>query len=554
MATEQVSTGVPGLDDVLSGGYLPGCPTLVMGQPGCGKTLLLLQFLADGAKQGHRAVCATCSEAPERMLAYMVALGHPAEAWVRDGRLVMVDLRPEPGEVVLGALDQEVVKIRLDAALAEGGVIAPEARLGIDDLNRLAYAFNPDGVARVQTLALLRLLRESGITTIMSAADDAATRAALIDYAVDAVIGLRQTVAARLMTRTLRVLKMRGVPHGTNEYPFMIDSHGPSLLPPARGMGGHRSREGLVSTGHERLDTLLGGGLYRGGSVMVSGTSGTGKTTLLGQIAQGLCTDGRRVIYVTLEQDQSELIHDFKGVGIDVEPHRATGRLRFHRARSVDCSLEEHLIRIVRLAEAEAPDAIFVDAVTSFADLDSVAAVKSMVLRLIDACKSRGVMVVLTELLADAAGMASSLGLSSMLDAWIRLELHRQTSEYVRLIRVLKGRGVRTSQQIKEFQITSAGIAIDDPYLGGGAFVFGTEKLIREREDHRERIALERRLEQLRRELEVLPQAYDARVDQTVLERDKAIESLREEIETLRTRLAASKSSEEAVREARGQP
>ncbi|WP_170294892.1 ATPase domain-containing protein [Roseospira navarrensis] len=548
----QVGTGVPGLDNVLSGGYLAGCPTLLMGQPGCGKTLLLLQFLAEGARNGERVVCATCSEAPERLIGYMVALGHPADDWVRDGLLKMVDLRPEPGEVVVGALDLEVVKVRLDAALAVGGAIPPGARLGIDDLNRLAYAFDADGAAGPQTLGLLRLLRESGITTVISAADVPATRVTMVDYAVDAVIELRQTVEARLMTRTLRVTKMRGAGHGTNEYPFMIDEAGPTLMPPTQGQGHHRSRDGMVSTGHGRLDELLGGGLYKGASLLVSGSSGTGKTTLLGQLAHGLSEGGASVVYLTLEQDESELIHDFAGCGIDLAPHLASDRLRFRRARSVDCSLEEHLIRITRMVEREQPDALIVDAITSLADLDSLMAVKSMVLRLIDACKSRGVMIVMSELLSDASDMVSSLGLSSMLDTWVRLELARESSEYVRLIRILKGRGARTSQQIKEFQITGDGIRIEDPYVGAGTFVFGTAKVIREDQERREKANMTARLSRLRRDLEVLPGSFDAKVNEIVIERDKALEAIREEIESLQTRISDMDQGEATVSAARG--
>jgi len=487
------------------------------------------------------------------MVAYLESLGHPAEVWVREGLLVVVDLRPEPGEVVVGPLDQEVVKIRLDAALAVDGVIAPGARLGIDDLNRLTHAFDPDGTARTQTLSLLRMLRESGITTVISAADDPATRASLVDYAVDAVIELRQSVENRLMTRTLRVLKMRGVGHGTNEYPFMIDHNGPSLMPPNLGGGDHKSRLGKVSTGHDRLDFLLGGGLYRGGSLMISGTSGTGKTTLVGQISKGLCAAGRSVIYLTLEQDESELVHDFAGVGIKLAPYLSSGAMRFRRTRSVDCSLEEHLIRTARLIESEKPDALIVDAITSLGDLDSIAAVKAMALRLIDACKSRGVLIIMTELLNDAQDSMSHLGLSSLLDAWIRMELHRQSSEYVRLIRVLKGRGARTSQQVKEFCITDDGIQIQDPYLGSGAFVFGTEKVIREEEERRDLVRLEGRLERLRRELDVVPNTFDTRLKQTLLERDRALESLREEIEALEARLTDAQHGAEAVRAARGE-
>ncbi|SDH20757.1 circadian clock protein KaiC [Roseospirillum parvum] len=552
MGFSQVSTGVPGLDAILSGGYLKASPTLIMGQPGCGKTLFLLQFLADGAARGERSVCATCTESPERLHEYMGALGHPVDQWSAEGLFSIVDLRPVPGEVVTGSLDQTVVKVRLDAALAAGGADPSAGRLAIDELNRLAYAFDSAGVAREQTLALLRELRDSRITTLISSADTTAARDSLMDYAADAVIELRQTIEHRLMTRTLRVTKMRGVPHGTNEYPFMIDQQGPSLMPITNTEGHHRSRQGMVSTGHARLDPLLGGGLYRGGSLMITGTSGSGKTTLCGQLANGLCGGGLKVTYLTFEQDESELRHDYEGVGINVAPHLDAGRLNFVRARSVDCGLEEHLIRLARMIQTERPDALIIDAVTSMTDLGDPQAVKSMLLRLVDTCKSQGVLIVMIELLGDAQNSVSEMGLSSLLDTWIRLELHRQDGEYVRLVRVLKSRGANASQQIKEFRITDQGIVIEDPYVGQGSFVFGTEKLLREQADARDLEIKNRRLTRLREELALLPNTFEAQLAQTRIERDRALDSLKSEIDDLEQSIRATTHDARALSAARG--
>jgi circadian clock protein KaiC len=332
----------------------------------------------------------------------------------------------------------------------------------------------------------------------------------------------------------------------------MIGAEGPCLMPATLGEGHHRSREGMAETGCAKLDEMLGGGLHLGSSLMVSGSSGTGKTTLVGQIAVGLCASGHKVTYLSLEQDASELIHDYTGVGIDVRTHLDTGALQFRRMRPVDCSLEEHLIRIARTIEADRPDVVVLDSITSLAGLDRMPAVKSMVLRLIDFCKSRQVMIILTELLVDSQDMVSELGLSSLLDAWIRVELWRQLSEFVRLIRVLKGRGAKTSPQIKEFRITKQGISIEDPYIGSGTFVFGTEKLIREHEERRETAALHARLERLRRELEMLPQTFDVRLQETALQRDKALAALQDEIEALETKVSESDDVKSTVLSARG--
>ncbi|SDE49993.1 circadian clock protein KaiC [Rhodospira trueperi] len=553
MEFQQATTGVPGLDKVLNGGYLRGCPTLFIGQPGCGKTLFLLMFLAEGARQGMRSVCATCTETPERLQAYLRALGHPVDDWLTEGTLAFVDLRPLPGEVMHGGLDQEIVMVRLATALKKDDGICPGARLAIDDMTRLAYGFHQaDAVAREHTHKLLQLLRGSEVTTLISVSDTVATRNTLVDYVADAVIELSQSVEGRLMTRTLRVMKMRGVNHGTNEYPFMIESQGPMLVPVTALNVGHASRSGMISTGHERLDGMLGGGLYRGGSMMVSGTSGTGKTNLCGQVALGLCSQGLRTLYLSFEQDQSELQHDFKRIGLDTEPKVRDGSLSFARFRSVDHGLEDHLIRIAHLLTTTEADAIVIDAISAFADLGDHRAVKNMVLRLVDLCKTRGISCIMTELLSNENEATSSLGLSSLLDVWARLELYRQKGEYIRLIRVLKGRGANTSQQIKEFRITENGLEIEDPYVGSGSFVFGTEKLIREQAERHENNAAAARLEHLNRQLEAIPQSFDARFAQVQLERDEALNSLRSEIARVELALNAAAKDAQSILLARG--
>jgi circadian clock protein KaiC len=373
-----------------------------------------------------------------------------------------------------------------------------------------------------------------------------------VDYAVDAVIELRQTVENRLMTRTLRVTKMRGVGHGTNEYPFLIDECGPSLMPVTDLDGHYQSRRSMVSTGHARLDALLGGGLYKGSSLMLTGTSGTGKTTLAGHIAVGLCDAGLKVLYATFEQDESELDHDLGKVGIDLRRHLDSGALTIQRVRSVDYGLEEHLIRKTKLIDDENLEVLVLDAVTALSDLGALSKVKSMVLRLLDACKSRGVMVIMTELLGDSQDSVSVLGLSSLLDAWIRLEQHRQNSEFVRLIRVLKGRGAKTSQQIKEFRITETGLEIEDPYIGGGRFVFGTEKLIQEQKDRQAATEQAQQLERLKRELGALPAAHEAHLVQLRLDQERAEADLKARIAALEDRENETDINRSALREVRG--
>ncbi len=552
MSVDQIGSGVPGLDRVLAGGYVAGTPTLLLGPAGCGKTLFLLQFAAETAARGQRAVFATCTESPERLASYMEALGQPVDRILADGLLVFVDLRPIHDEMVEGQYNLDVVKVRIDAALRVNGRTPEDARLCIDDLNRLAYAFDPEGIARETTLALLRLLRDANVTTLITMGVDDPERVTPVTYAVDTIIELNQTVENRLMTRTLRVPKMRGVGHGTNAYPFLIDESGPRLIPITGMDSVYQSRGDKVSTGHTRLDELLGGGLFRGSAVMITGASGTGKSTVLGQLAVGLCAAGMTGLYLTFEQDKTELCHDLGGVGLDVGTLIETKRLDIQLVRSVDYGLEEHLIRITRVVLEERPGYLIIDAVTALNDLGKTSAVKGMLLRLIDVCKANAITLIFAELLTDTEQTGSILGLSSLLDVWIRVELYRQSGEYVRLIRVLKGRGAATSSQLKEFRISSDGIAIEDAYTGAGSYVFGTEKLMREQVEAFERDEAQQQLGRLKKEMSQLPITFDARVAQTELEREAAMESLRTEIATLERRVAGLANDAEHVRIARG--
>lgn len=536
----QVSSGVAGLDHILAGGYLAASPTLLIGQPGCGKTLFLLSFLAAGAADGQRSVCATCTEAPERLIAYMDALGHPVDSWIDDGLLRFVDLRPVPGETVIGDFDLDAVMARMTSALEAGGHKATEGRLAIDDLNRLSYAFDDERHASHTTNVLFRSLRESGITTLISASDSAQTRATLADYTADAVISLSQSVANRLMTRILRVDKLRGVGHGTNEYPFLIDATGPRLMPVTSVARSSNARREMVSTGLPDLDTLLGGGMYRASSVMVSGSSGTGKSTLLGQMALGLASTGLHGSLYTFEQDPVELLHDWAGVGIRLDKLVESGAVDIRRARATERGLEEHLIRIARHVQDARLDFLIIDPVSAFTDVGDPISVKTMLVRLVDICKGFGTLVIFSELMSEATNIGlSTMALSSLLDAWLRLELHRQGDEYIRLLRILKSRGAKTSGQIKEFRITPDGLVIEDPYLGDGTFVFGTEKLIRRHADARRIRSLSDSLARLKRRMDILTRDYESRLSQTAFERDEALAATKAEIEDLETKIAA---------------
>jgi len=530
---ERLSSGVFGLDEILGGGYPAGSPVLVMGGPGCGKTLFLLCFAARSVEAARPTILATTTEAPDRLRRYAASMGHDLNTAEEKGALHLLDLRQAANETVSGAFDLDAVFVRLENAARKMNVDLGACCIALDEFNRLAYAFDDLGAAREPTLALLRKLRDSGATILISAGETRAVVDSLVDYAVDGVINLSQQVKNRLMTRVLRVSKLRGVAHGTNEYPFLIDGQGPSVMPVSAVSRDYNARGEIVSTGNEALDDALGGGLYRGSALMITGTSGTGKTTIAAAIVKGLCEAGLSGGYFSFEQSRHELEHDLGQLDPSFQAMFGNQRLTVDHLRAVEHGLEDHLIRTARWVGEHEPGFLVLDPISSLMDIGDPTAVKMMLVRLVDLCKLKGVLVIMTELLTDSGGGVSRLGLSSLLDAWVRLELKPEAGEHLRLMRVLKSRGAANSTQVKEFEIGAGGVRILDPYIGPGGVAFGVERLRQEQADQRAVTQRRERLEQLQRRLEALPKTYAAKETDLQWERDQQLSELREEIRSL---------------------
>ncbi len=509
MKNHKISSGLKGLDTILNGGYPAASPTLIKGGPGTGKTVFSLGFAHAQLQQGGSAVIATCDESPERLVGYMDKFGMQGSAHLASGKLLILDFRPNLDETVVGEYDLSPILLRISYAIEKSNAEI----LVIDSLQNLMMGL---GVTepRKEILELFDWVREKGVTTLvtMSAAQDGLQPSLLEEYAVDCVIHLSQNLNNQLMTRYLRVLKMRGSAHGSNSYPFSLNHSGVSLLPITATRLDHRMMTDRVSTGIPRIDNMLGGeGYFKGASLMISGRSGSGKTIFANTMAHQVLQQGAKAIYVTFEESESDMIRNLQSVGIDLTEYCDSGQLVIHSGRAIEMGLEDHLITIIDLVDKTSPELLVLDPVSALIDMGSSQMVKMLMIRFISYIRELGSSLLLTELLPDASDDYSELAISSLVDTWFRLRQVESNGELNRLINVVKSRGSKTSNQVKEFTIGEKGIVIEDPYIGEGNLVVGSAKMSRVKQDQEEAERKRFELEQVEQALSRLQTAYESK-------------------------------------------
>jgi circadian clock protein KaiC len=509
MDNNKITSGLKGLDTILNGGYPLGSPTLLKGGPGTGKTVFSLSFVHALLRQEEAAVIATCDESPRRLVGYMDDFGMSGSKHLDEGRLLVRDFRPNLSETVVGEFDLSPILLRISNAIETSGAKV----LVIDSLqNMLAGIGKPE--PRQELLELFDWVRDKGVTTLvtMSGPETVGQTSLLEEYAVDCVIHLSQNLENNLMTRYLRVLKLRGSSHGSNNYPFSLTNDGVSLLPVTATRLDKQMQVARVSTGIKRIDEMLGGeGYIKGASLMISGRAGSGKTILASTMMTQVLEEGGKAIYVSFEESESELKTNLQSVDLNLTQHVDSGQLLIHSGRAIEKGLEDHLISIIELVDRESPELLVLDPVSALMDMGSSKQVKMLMIRFISYIKEQGTSLVLTELLPDVSEDYSDLAISSLVDTWFRLRQVESNGELNRLINVVKSRGSRTSNQVKEFTIGDEGISVEDPYIGDGTLVVGSAKSARIEQDLEE-IELKRyELEEVQQALATLEDAYNSR-------------------------------------------
>ena len=458
-------TGVPGLDDITVGGLPAGRPTLICGGPGSGKTLLGITFLVNGATQfGEPGVLMTFEQNAEELAADVASLGYDLPSLIADGKLVVDYVHVERSEIEeTGDYDLEGLFVRLEHAISSVGA----KRLMLDTVESLFGGLPNETILRAELRRLFRWLRDRGVTVVLTGeqGEGTLTRHGLEEYVTDAVIQLDHRVHEQISTRRIRIVKYRGSHHGTNEYPFLIDERGVSVLPVTALALGHDVSQERVSTGLPTLDAMLDGqGFFRGSTVLLSGTAGTGKTTLAAHFADATCRRGERCHYCLFEESPHQMMRNMTSAGVDLAPWVEKDLLRFHADRPSRFGLETHLLVLQREIETFRPHAVVIDPMTNLMSVGTGADVRSMLTRMIDFLKVHQITAVFTGLTHVGTEIESSeVMVSSLIDTWVLMSAEMVDRRRQRAVCVLKSRGMPHSDEMTEFKFTSNGIEITSP-------------------------------------------------------------------------------------------
>ena len=537
-------TGIRGLDEITGGGLPRGRSTLVTGGTGSGKTLMGLQFLVAGAREyGEPGVLVTFEESVGKVSANVASLGFDLDGLQRDGLLVVHAFRVDSAEIVeSGEFDFEPLLALLDDTIERIGA----KRVVLDTIEHLFGAFPSQAIVRAELGRLFRRLEDRAVTALVTGerVGNALTRHGIEEYVSDCVIVLDHRMHEEVSTRRLRIVKYRGSAHGTNEYPFLISGHGFVVLPITSVTLDYGASEDRISTGVARLDHMLAGGLFRGSTILVSGTMGTGKSTLGAHLINAACARGERALLVLFEESPDQVIRNMRSVGLDLGRWVEAGLLRMWAARPTAFGLETHLAILTELIEELAPAVAVLDGIASLTHGPTGPEVTSMLARQIDLLKAAGITTMATTLAPeDDTSMA---GISSLADAWLLLRNVESDGERNRLLYVLKSRGSAHSNQAREFVLTDHGAELVDVYVGPAGVLTGSGRLVQEAQERGAELRQDEELMRRRRELR--RGIVEAEAQLAVLQDDLAAE--RAELERIDTREQRQATDAKAARSA----
>jgi len=516
-------TSIQGLDEITGGGLPKGRPTLICGGAGCGKTLFAMEFLVRGATlYNEPGVFISFEETEKELTANVASLGFDLDNLVKRNKIWLEHIHIVRGEIEQsGEYDLEGLFIRIHHAVESIGA----KRVVLDTIETLFTGLPNSHILRSELQRLLRWLKRKGVTTIITAerGEGTLTRQGLEEYVSDCVILLDHRVNDQSSIRRLRIVKYRGSTHGTNEYPFLIDEDGFSVLPVTSLGLNYSSSHERISTGIPRLDTMLSGkGYFRNSTVLVSGTAGTGKTSIAAQFVEAACKRGERVLYFTFEESPSQLVRNMRSIGINLEPWVKKGLLQFHAARPTLYGLETHLTTSIKLINQFKPAVVVLDPINAFVMGENQTEVKTMLLRLVDYLKMKQVTAFFTSLSsADDNMETTDIYISSLIDTWLLLRDIEIGGERNRGLYVLKSRGMAHSNQIREFRLTDHGIELLDVYVGAEGVLTGSARLSQETKDEAEQLlrqqeigskqfGLERKRDAMEAQIVVLRSEFEA--------------------------------------------
>ena len=510
---EKSSSGINGLDEITEGGLPKGRPTLICGSAGCGKTLFAMHFLVHGAEIGEPGVFVSFEETQEELEQNFSSLGLDLKTLEEQGKFSVEYIYLERSEIEeTGEFDLEGLFIRLAYAVEKIGA----KRIVLDTLEALFSGLPNEFILRAELRRLFAWLKSQGLTAIITGerGENALTRYGLEEYVADCVILLDNPVTNKISTRNLRIMKYRGSSHGSNEYPFLIDADGISVLPITSLMLEHQAPNQIIPTGIPRLDSMLGNkGFYKGSSVLITGAAGNGKSSLAAIFADNTCKNGNKCLYFAFEESPKQIIRNMRSIGIDLKPWIDKGLLKFHSTRPTLYGLETHLVTINKQVNDFQPDVVIFDPISNLITVGTRDEVKSMLTRLIDFLKNQEITTLSTSLRLMGE-LETDIGVSSLMDTWIDLKALETDGERNRTIDIIKTRGMFHSNQVREFKITNNGIKIIDLYLGPSGMLTGSARISQISNERADKLKRQQEIERKQRKLEQKRQTMNAKINE----------------------------------------
>ncbi|MFW6299080.1 MAG: circadian clock protein KaiC [Bacillota bacterium] len=456
---EKISSGIKGLDAIMDGGLPKGKTTYAIGQAGCGKTMLAMQFLYSGAESKEAGLFISFEETKEDLIDHFENTVFDLKAMMETGLLTFdAVFFNDNAYTESEAFTLEGLMIRLDYLIKK----TQAKRVVLDSFKALFERFGGPVNFRFELTRLIAWLKKQGVTTLITGSD-AGNGLGVEAYVVDCVLLLDQRVKGQLSTRRLRVLKYRGSKHESNEYPYTITEGGFVLTPLSSLSLNHEVLRERISTGIESLDTMFENkGYYRGASILISGEAGAGKSSLAAHFLYSLCKKGRKGMLFQFEESESQIIRNMRSIGLDLEPFVEQGLLKIHSVRPTHLSLESHLLNMFQAVDRFQPDALIMDPISSFWSSDEDFGIKSLMTRIIDYLKTRQVTGMFTHLMHGTASLeAQNTMISSLIDTWIVLRNREKASKRVRDLFIVKSRGMAHETNIHPFRITHQGFMIE---------------------------------------------------------------------------------------------
>jgi circadian clock protein KaiC len=519
----KVPTNIHGLDVVTKGGLPQGRCTLIAGGPGCGKTVLALQILVNGAKQGEPGIFVAFEEDAARIVINSATFGWDLPD-LENKKLFFLDGKPRPDDIWAGDFDLSGMLAVLKAKADQLGA----KRIVFDSVDVLLSLLDNPQAERRELFRINDWLVSNEMTGIVTCKNNDSGLSGLdykdfMQYMVDCVINLTHEMDDRVAHRSLRILKYRGSGFFSGEVTFLLGENGAEIIAFSEDQKDLVASDERISSGVPRLDSMLGGGYYKGSAVLLSGAPGTSKTTLCGMFILAACQRGERSLYVSFDESVNEIVRNLKSVSIDLEPYISNGLLYIESIRSSKAGTEEHIGNLRKLIDTHRPLCLVVDPLSAIVHSEGDSR-RRMPEKILTLTKSNGITLLCTSLLGnggDSLNEETGIEISAVADTWIHISYSIVGGERNRALSIIKSRGSEHSNQVRELIIDSQGITLADVYQANGEVLMGTARWQKEQSELAAEQLLLANVEYKRRVIELAQDEVNAKVK--ILEVDLAV-------------------------------